>query len=1089
MARYGILDSGSEPEFDRIVRLARQLYAADVALITIFDHDRLWFKAQSGLDLAEVPIEQGLWHEDLGRGQPFWTGDVTADPRLCDNVFVQAPWNLRFHAGAPLKAPDGVVLGTVCVLDRAARGAPGPGDLTGLVDLADLVMDALERRRRAAADRVSAERAILRAELAARAAEAADFDTAVRDTMAVICAAMGGMAALVWHQAPGLDQVVPVGGHCTDRLAWDDYVGPMLRRPIPMVGSRVGEVLTTGRTVVVGDRANGIASHGMPAALQALGISAMIATPLSLGDERFALTLALGPEQHDLAALADSLAAAAESLRPLLRRQRDGFEAAQLRRVVEASEDAVMITGPVTMAGEASVIEYVNPAFERQSGYTAAEVIGQSAGMFNAPDVDPEQVARLRAAMARGQTARGELKLVTKSGEPRWAEMTVAPVADPSGWIGRWVVIARDVSERRREAERLAASEEAFRNLFELNPIPMFLFDPADLRILQVNDAASRSYGWSRATFLSMTMDDLRPVEDEWRGSSAWHSALEGQVTGPWQHRDAFGRSRQVELVSTHFGAGDHRQVLIAVWDVTEQIEAEKERSDALEALETQTAQLRHAQDLAKLGTWYCTGATGEVHWSPELFRILGIDATARNASEISVMGLVHPEDRETMAAAFVRTLQTGKPMELDIRGLRRDGSIAHLRVGGTRRFRKDGVPLIDGYCQDVTERREAEATMLRSEKLRTVGQLTGGIAHDFNNLLTVISGNLELARQELADGRDGEALIAAAQAASDRGAALTGQLLSYAGRKPMSVAPIELASFIPGLMDLVGRTLGEQHPLRLVIDGLVPQVVADRAQLETALVNLLLNARDANAAGGEIDIVLGQANVAARQIDDLAAGTYGVIAVTDRGIGMRDEVRARVFEPFFTTKPAGQGTGLGLCMVLGFARSSGGAVTIDSVAGRGTTVRLYLPLARPAGTGAVSRTLVVADQASARVNLLALCQEAGLEPFDVDSPAAAVRLIDAGTLPDLVLCDLTEAVPESETARLLARLAPGVPALALRNLGAAPQFVSLRSTELVSAGVAEVLTRLTEVALNLRAPRRRPAAPGIDDGSAAQGQ
>ncbi|MBN8830167.1 MAG: response regulator, partial [Sphingomonadales bacterium] len=234
-------------------------------------------------------------------------------------------------------------------------------------------------------------------------------------------------------------------------------------------------------------------------------------------------------------------------------------------------------------------------------------------------------------------------------------------------------------------------------------------------------------------------------------------------------------------------------------------------------------------------------------------------------------------------------------------------------------------------------------------QKMDAIGQLTGGIAHDFNNMLAIIMGSLDLARRRLRDHDPGNvvAMLDNAQEGADRAAALTAQLLAFARRQPLEPKTIEANKLVSGISELLRRTLGEQVQIETVLAGGLWRVHADPEQLESALVNLAVNARDAMPEGGKLTIETANSELDERyagQHEDVRPGQYVMISVTDTGVGMAIEVIEQAFEPFFTTKEVGRGTGLGLSQVFGFVKQSAGHVKIYSEPGEGTTVKIYLP-------------------------------------------------------------------------------------------------------------------------------------------------
>jgi PAS domain S-box-containing protein len=263
-------------------------------------------------------------------------------------------------------------------------------------------------------------------------------------------------------------------------------------------------------------------------------------------------------------------------------------------------------------------------------------------------------------------------------------------------------------------------------------------------------------------------------------------------------------------------------------------------------------------------------------------------------------------------------------------------------------RLERDAQGGFAGACAalvDVTQRYQLEEQLRQSQKMEVAGQLTGGIAHDFNNLLTVVLGNLERLETALAsrEPRLNELATQALQAA-ERGERLTQQLLAFARRQRLQPEPTDVNTVILEMEDLVRRAIGERIRINLALGGELRRALVDRNQLETALFNLVLNARDAMPDGGSITVTTAEARVGPERADE-PPGEYVSFAVADTGVGIPAKIRARVFEPFYTTKQAGKGTGLGLSMVYGFVRQSGGFVRIDSVEGEGTAVTMFLPV------------------------------------------------------------------------------------------------------------------------------------------------
>ncbi len=328
--------------------------------------------------------------------------------------------------------------------------------------------------------------------------------------------------------------------------------------------------------------------------------------------------------------------------------------------------------------------------------------------------------------------------------------------------------------------------------------------------------------------------------------------------------------------------------------------------------------------------------------------------------------------------------------------------------------------------AEAIAEREKVEEALRQAQKMEAVGQLTGGIAHDFNNLLTGIVGSLDMLRTRISQGRTetAERYIKAAMASANRASALTHRLLAFARRQPLDPRPVQANALVASLEDLFRRTIGETVTLEVVLAGGLWPTLCDPNQLESALLNLVINARDAMPDGGRLTIEtcnahLDDAYVAAQR--DIAPGQYVCICVTDTGAGMPKDVIERAFEPFFTTKPLGQGTGLGLSMVYGFARQSEGHAKIYSEVGQGTTFKLYLPryrgeteaeigtatLAEAPRAGSGETVLVVEDEPVVRSLIVEVLEDLGYRTLEASDGPAGLKLLQSRRRIDLLVTDV----------------------------------------------------------------------------------
>ncbi|HEX8660781.1 MAG TPA: ATP-binding protein, partial [Brevundimonas sp.] len=331
-----------------------------------------------------------------------------------------------------------------------------------------------------------------------------------------------------------------------------------------------------------------------------------------------------------------------------------------------------------------------------------------------------------------------------------------------------------------------------------------------------------------------------------------------------------------------------------------------------------------------------------------------------------------------------------------------------------------------------MAEKAKAEADLMHAQRMEAVGRLTGGVAHDFNNLLTVVIGALDIMLRSPNDAAKRQKLGEAALAAARRGEGLTHQLLAFSRRQALRPEAVDLNAQIRESEPLLRRAVGEAVEFRLKLRRGGARVSVDPSQFEAALLNLVVNARDALGDKGRITVQTQSCSVEAGEVTDLTAGDYVCVTVTDNGSGMSPEVIARVFEPFFTTKAVGKGTGLGLSQVYGFARQSGGAAHIASTVGRGTTIKLYLPPLAEDGVTAVEaepgaaqamkagrRLLLVEDDASVTVVALELLEGLGLEVRAVETAPQALELLKRERF-DIMLSDVV--MPGGMTGIELAR-------------------------------------------------------------------
>lgn len=631
--------------------------------------------------------------------------------------------------------------------------------------------------------------------------------------------------------------------------------------------------------------------------------------------------------------------------------------------------------------------------------------------------------------------------LVALIGGALAASLWLAPLQEPADWLGLvafvggsllMIVIteAMHIAQERAAASEVDArlagvlrgSEARLRLFVEQAPAAIALFG-RDHKLLAASrrwiDGYGSASGEHDAPSVRRWDDTLRRVLAGECVANAADPLTKADGSVHWQRWEALPWRDVGDTLSG---------VSIFAEDITARTEAER-------ALRESEARLKAIVDnsIDAIITANANGIITSVN--PATMRLFGYAAEELIGRNLSVL---MPEAHKRAHDTYLKNHSMaggskviGKQRPLEAR--RKDGTNFPVELAVTQAMSRDGAVFI-GVLRDITQRVRAENSLREAQKLEAVGQLTGGIAHDFNNLLTVIICNLELLEMRTEDDTKRK-LVRKALDAADMGHRLTDRLLAFARRQPLSPELLDVNSIVRNLQDMLQRAVGATITLTTSLDDRAWTVLADRGQLESAIVNLALNSRDAMAAGGRLVIRTRNVLVSDGQpqgADFLPKGRYLEVAVTDTGTGMTSEVKERAFEPFYTTKPPGRGTGLGLAAVYGFVKQSGGNVSIDSEPGRGTTIRLYLSALagldvradeNPSRAGADGRelqgldVLVVEDESALREAVAAHLRSLQVNVVEAANGAEALIKLGTGRAFDVVVTDLIMPGPVSGLA------------------------------------------------------------------------
>ena len=1047
---YDLIDTLPEEALDDLAQLASQIFEVPIALISLVDGHRQWFKARFGLDEVAFPREISFCAHALGSPELFVIPDAAVDERFAGNPLVTGPTGIRFYAGAPLVSPEGAILGALCVMDREPRLLSAPQEETLLV-LSRLAMSQLELRRQGLELRRQTQAlAISEGKLRAIFENGPDSVKLLSSDATLLEVNPAGLELM---EAENLEGVA--GQSLLPLVAPEDR--PLVRNMLTAVAA--GERRTVHfRIIGLKGKLRWVEMSGAPFQDHQSGQNFVLGVSRDITDRKLA--------EQKIERL-NRLYAVSSRISELIVRIKNPTELYDQACRIAVDQGGLSLAW-VGLARPDS--ELLRPVAHcgKDEGYLddlrisiqgpgpAGRAFREGEGVHcNDIATDPISAGYWDGALRQGFQSCAAFPLRVGGASIGvfmvYCNQTDCFDTEEMQLLGG---LAENISfalESHQQEERRLLAEERYRTLFEYAPDGIVIADGESI-YLDVNDSACRMLGYAREELIGLSATDIVvPAEIPFIDTALSEIKGQAEYYREWKFRRKDGTEFAAEVIATMMPDGN---ILGVIRDISERKRTEGRLRRLIES---------NAQGVM---FWKTNGTITDAN--DAFLDLIGYSRADLEEGLMDWRDLTPPEFHHLDRKALQEMTATGVCTPFEKEYLRKDGTRIPVLLGAA--LFEDNPEEGSCFVLDLTERKRLEQQFLRAQRMESIGTLAGGIAHDLNNVLAPIMMSIDLLQMKFSDAAS-QHLLALISTSSHRGADMVQQLLSFARGVEGRRLEVQIRHLIREIEKIVNDTFLKHIEVRTRVPDKLSTVLGDPTQLHQVLLNLCLNARDAMPHGGILTItaknILLDAHYAGLH-PEAKEGPYVFIQVDDTGTGMPPDVMEKIFDPFYTTKEIGKGTGLGLSTSIAIVKSHGGFIRVYSEAGAGSKFEVYLP-ARTEASSAAAEALVELPRGNGELILVVDDEASVREVTRQTLEAFGYRVIVAGDGSEalaiyasqseeiaVVLTDMMMPVMDGpSTIRVLRKMNPGV-----RIIGASGLASNGHVTRSAGMGVKHFLSK-----------------------------